>query len=130
MTNRKVSATQELAYWFVREIFGREFDYRGDGQHLRNAKMLLSPSDSGGEAFTIEEIQKTLLSMRDGLFNDIGWPRDRPIQTMLAVLWGNPRFIDRVRSRTHVPPCPDWYYETSVRKWHEKYDKYIVKVYE
>jgi len=60
--------------------------------------------------------------MKDGLFSDWHGQANFP----LAVLYGNPPFIERLKDiEKYLPPKPPVYLETSRREWMERYGRYL-----
>jgi hypothetical protein len=117
---RKVSPTNELAYWFVTEYLKRPFNSYGDGQHLKHAKLLVNPGKEHPEKFPSEKVKATLKAMSAGLFPD--WPKGKTASVLLAVLWGNPRYIDRPIS---TPPKPPYYETIALQQWERDYGSFV-----
>lgn len=134
--NRKRGDTEvtKLAKFFVMDFLGRDgFDYRRDGMHLRHAKMLLRPAENKDgytpPAYTVDQVINCIQAMSEGVFRD--WVDTREIskmpktqipKTMLAVMWGVPPFIERMRHiEDYLPRRPDYYMKTEVMAWNKKY---------
>lgn len=117
---KRVSDTERLARFFVMDFLGREaLEHRRDGMHLRHAQQLVNPR-KGEKAYTVDRVVKTLQAMFEGIFPD--WEEGKVPDTLLAVMWGNPPFIDRLDNiRVCIPPQPPYYMKTELKKWNEKY---------
>ena len=133
--NRKKgdSEVERLARFFVMDFLGQDgLDYRRHGMHLGHAKMLLRPSEKDGytpPAYTVDQVVNCIQAMSDGIFPD--WVSCREIskmpgtqvpKTMLAVMWGEPPFIERMKDiGKYLPPRPPYYMKTELMAWNKKY---------
>jgi len=110
---------------FIVEHQGLTFDSRRSGMHLNHAGQLLNPKKEGQEAYTEEQVLTCLAAMKAGLFTP-DWPKDKTANTLLAVLWGNPPFIERMKDiASYLPPKPPYYERVAVEAWKSKYGAFI-----
>lgn len=100
---RKSSQTQRLAFWFIRNIIGREIkpeDFRG--MHMKHAKLLLA-------RYSVSEICGCLEAVRDGLFGDF----KHDYMTVIENL--EPPLIAQYREYLTTPPPV--YLEAETAEW-------------
>jgi hypothetical protein len=124
LKKKEDSEVVKLARFFVMDFLGQDdLDYRRDGMHLRHAKMLLKPTEKNGyapKAYKADEVITCLQAMIEGVFR--GWDADKTPNTMLAVLYGTPPFIERLSNITDfLPPRPPFYEKTATIEWNRKY---------
>lgn len=85
----------------MKEILGRELDYRFDRQHLKSAKELVNPGPDV-KALDPEIVRMCLLAMKSG---ELPWPENRPIVSLYAVTWGDPPYYSQMLCKiAQIPP--------------------------
>ena len=102
---RKGNDTYRLAYWYVTEYCGREWDQATDSKsaNMTHAKSVLKD-------FPIQDVKGCLLAMRDGIFGDISFQiRISSIRT------GEPTYMKQwIDYKSDPPPiylleqCSEW----------------------
>ena len=112
MAKKRVPAeTQLLAYWFVREVLGEEFDYRKHGRHLKDAKRLINP-DEDVVALDPQMVKGCIIAMQAGMFGF-----DGKLESLWPINYGNEDGTYYEQYYNWVKEGPRWYVLSEVELW-------------
>lgn len=107
---RGSSPTHDLAKRFVKEILGRDFDYRFDARWMAEAKRLINPKKDGEKPLDVNMVWGTLQCLKLGMFGN-----EKPVESMWAVTWGTPSYYSQYLEYYNSPP-PCWN-KPEVEQW-------------
>ena len=111
MTKPKVySPIQILAFKFVKEILGREFDWRFDRRWMAEAKRICEPEE--GYPISPDIVWGCLKCLQMGMFGF-----DKQVVSMWCCTYGEPNYIEQYSKWLEIPP--PYYEHDKVKSWED-----------
>jgi hypothetical protein len=102
------SPIQKLAFQFVKEILGREFDWRFDRRWMAEAKRICEPEE--GYPISPDMVWGCLRCLQMGMFGF-----DKQIQSLWLVTYGEPPYITQYAD--YIAQPPPFYLPDGIRIW-------------
>jgi hypothetical protein len=109
---KKLSDTEKLVLWFVREFLQRDFSYNTDRRFLKEASFYVNPkTDKFGneqKKYSVEQVKGCLLHMRA-----LG---KKPLNSIHCIAWAN-REGKTYLEEYCEQPLPPLYMTMEVEQW-------------